>query len=154
MKTKLLASFLFFSALLASGCGGTGTGNPTGSANGPAAGLIAATHVLNAICSKLQTCYTSLSGSQCSAGVLAQTDLAAPLGLSSSFGTYQAIVNAETAGTITPNIAAENACLSDLGALSCSSSAVQTAYSAGSPGDFSQVFNLIPTSSSSCKGLY
>ncbi|MGZ3688418.1 MAG: hypothetical protein ACXVBW_08970 [Bdellovibrionota bacterium] len=80
--------------------------------------------------------------------------MASPFGLSAGFGSYQAIINAEVAGTITPVAAYATTCKSDIAALSCASSQVTTAYSVGSPTNFNNVVNLIPTGSTSCAGLY
>jgi hypothetical protein len=152
MKWLFVPLFLFTFSV---GCGGTGTGNPTGTGatNGSASGT-AAEAVLSASCGKLASCFNGLTISDCSAGIKVQTNLSAALGLAANFGTYQAIIDAEKAGTIHANGTAKAACVSDIGALACSNGAVQSSYSASAPGDFSQVFQLIPSSTSSCKGLY
>ncbi len=150
MKTLLLALIV----ALACGCGGTNTGNPPYPANSTGAPSTAAQTVLDAACAKLTACFTSLTPAQCDSGIEAQTNLGATFGLSAGFGSFQSIIDAETSGSIHANSTAEAQCVSDLNALSCSGNAVQSAYSASAPSDFSQVFSLFPTSPSSCKGLY
>ena len=160
--SKLPSRLLLAVLVLVSGCAGgssTETGNPNlpgdpGGSGGGTTRVAAAQVILDNICIKLTECFGSLSPSQCEAGVLPQTNLAARLGLPAGFGSAQAILDAEAAKTINGHAPARDQCVADLSALSCSGSVVQGAYSAATPGDFSHVAGMLATASTSCAGTY
>jgi hypothetical protein len=145
-----------------SGCGGTGTGNPTTAADTPSGanpgattGITApASDILTHLCAKLNACYPSLGTSACQSGVLASTVIDTELGLAAGFGSFQKVIDAENAKTIKANSTAATTCMADLDALLCSSAGVQAAYSTGAPTDFSHVDQMIPTGTSSCPAVY
>jgi hypothetical protein len=143
MKSRLLIAL----ALLLPACGGTETGNP----NGPSAGNTAATvsfadQLVTGVCSKLAACYPSLSTATCDAGLLTETNFGPALGLPGDTRSLSQLASAEEAGSIA--VKSPATCISDIGALSCSSAGVQQAYSASSPSDFSNVVKLVPGSCS------
>src|SRR5947209_3362352 len=130
--------------LLAAACG-TEAGNP--GPVPPAASPVnqrsaASTSILNAMCAKLNECFPSLSVSACQSGVLPVTNIAPSLGLSAGFGSYQAIIDAEAAGTIQAKAPQSTACPGEVGALACGDASVTSAYDPAAPADFSGVRNL------------
>jgi hypothetical protein len=160
--SRLLSTFLISALLLLSACapgggGGTETGNPGSKVPGPLVSDYTGnggTDVLNTICTKLTACNAGLTATQCSNGLLPQTNIAARLGLASGFGTLQQVIDATNAETIVTNSTRLSTCRSDIEALSCGDPTVVAAWSSGSPSDFTAVFNLIPTSGTSCAGIY
>jgi hypothetical protein len=114
----------------------------------------AAADVRLLICSKLVSCFVGLGLDQCTTGVNAQTNLAEAIGLPSDYGTFKKVCDDEDHNLIRGNQNIDFVCQSEFQALSCTSAAVQTAYNAAAPDDFSHIVNMIPTGTSSCKGLF
>lgn len=161
-----MRSILLIILLLAlSGCGGSSLGGTeTGNPGGPTSSIPTganpninnfATQMIDSICSKLSTCYPSLTSSSCQSGVLAVTNVGSSLGLpSGTTSTLQNIVDEENAGTITPQSTAANRCISDIQSLTCGSSTVGGAYSSGTAANFNRVYTLLSASSASCAGVF
>lgn len=158
----------------ACGEGGTETGNPQIQDEGDQTGgddtggdepeeedlpignmaLPTATQILEQICTKLTGCFASLDSTSCEEGVLEVDNIDDDLGLVESFESYQAIIDAETTGTITPNGEPATVCLEEISALACSGQAVQSSYSAANPANFNNVHSMIPDGEDSCGGVY
>ncbi len=140
-------AFLCLALLPAWGCGGgsaTDTGNPNPGQ------IYQSETLLGVICAKLNDCYGTLSIAQCEAGVLPTSQIDTELGLAPAFGTYQQIIDAEKAGTIVPGSTAAVQCGAEIAGLACSDAAVVSAYSPGSPSDFTQVYFLPASAPASC----
>jgi hypothetical protein len=160
---KSLVAVLLVLLIFGAGCGGTETGNPSGltTTAGGSAGAgtgespYTATpqNLVNAICALVAQC-DGADSSACLSGILSQTNIPTALGLSASFGTVQQMLSEYNSGTISENTTYSNQCLTDIEALSCSSSAVTSAYSSSAPTDWTKLINLIPTSSTSCAGVF
>jgi hypothetical protein len=157
MKRLMLLNAIGFglAVLLLSSCGGTEAGNPkiqsTNTTAGPALDSL---QIQDAICNKLAQCYPTLSYSQCTSGIGPETNLPQAFGLSPLFGTFSDMVTAENNGAIHPEPSRATACLSDINSISCIAPSATTSYSSATPSDFSNVINLIPTSGTSCAGVF
>ncbi len=139
---------------LSSGCGQTGSA-PTGTTDVTGVGVYTSTpqNLVDAICAVAAQC-DGADSSACLSGILSQTNIPTALGLSAGFGTVQQMLNEYSNGLISQNVAYANQCLTDLQALSCSSAAVTGAYSSSAPSNWSNLANMIPTSSTSCGGVF
>ena len=165
-----ISSAVFFGGLilagLSSGCGGTEAGNPnvstasansspgsSGSSNATDTSVTEASLVQNALCAKLSSCFPSLSAMQCQLGIGNTPGFGSALGVSAGGpSTLSSVSSAEQSGTLTASSANATRCESDIAALGCST--VSQDYSTSAPNDFSEVPNLIPTSGTSCAGVY
>lgn len=169
----LLILFLAIPFLTACGEGGTDTGNPTTSSEGDTgdtgdsgsnggdnpvsadATPTGAVQISVALCSVLTPCYTSLSETNCEAGVLAATNLVDEFGLSTAdYADLQAVSSAEAASTIAPNSTLLTTCLDNIDALTCTNAGVLTAYNPSNPNNFENVEDMIPAGTDSCGGVY
>jgi hypothetical protein len=149
--SKSWISALLFCAL-ASGCGGTETGNPTNNKtnNNP---ISVSEGLLDTICSKLAQCQ-GLGHDACLSGVKASSSIDTEIGLASGFGTFQSIIDAEKAGTITGDRTAAGQCDTAISNLSCSSTEVTGAYDPSSPSDFSAIHQIVTSNAGYCPSVY
>jgi hypothetical protein len=147
----LMASLLL-AALLLTGCGGTEAGNPTLNRTNNAERIYLTQELLTVACLKLEEC-TTVTAADCQAGTKPLSGFAEAIG-ATGFASLQAAIDAERAGSITGNLILAVTCQSEVGSLACASAEVTSAWSAASPGDFSNVRNLIPASSTSCPGIF
>jgi hypothetical protein len=114
-----------------------------------------ATTILESMCEELQNCNPSLSLNTCEYYLLQQTNVDTALGLPSGFGTFQQVITAEQNSQITVNANNFSSCLSALNDQACSDNSVIDSYNTSSPNDFSNAYNLIPTSAASmCAQVY
>lgn len=144
--------------LLLTGCaklGGTEAGNPAQSSemnNTPTSAF--SPQILGSICFKLDECFASVSQSICEASVKDLTNLADRFGLSPSFGRFKEVIAAEEAKTLRANVSQALTCIQEIRLLSCASAPVTSAYTDMNPNNYAAVLNLIPTSSTSCAGVF
>jgi hypothetical protein len=156
--SALLLLFLSSCGLI----GGTEAGNPSltpGIPQNPVdANLpqnLESVQIVNAICTKLIQCHPTLNLANCHSGVEAQTNITPALGVASSFGTVADVIQAETVGTLRADPTRAQTCVSEISAQSCVSPTLGTAtYSPASPTNFTGVINMIPTSGTSCAGVF
>jgi hypothetical protein len=163
---KVIQSVCFTAwiALAVSSCavlGGTEAGNPgvtNTAANGPVIQnlpqSLASLQIIDAICTKLTECNPSVTTQSCYQGVEAQTNLTPAFGVSSSFGTFSQVISAETVGTLRADPTRTQTCISQIQAQSCASPTVTTAFSPVNPTVYTGVINMIPTSGTSCAGVF
>jgi hypothetical protein len=154
--------FTLIVAALVTGCGligGTEAGNPTigqSMNNQPVPGQYSQ-YLLDTVCTKYHECFPAASTTNCGTGVLAQTNLPQGFGLAAGFGTAFDMVNAERAGTIKADYAHVVSCADDVRAISCISPTATSAAPVGSPNTttaYTGVINMIPTSGTSCAGVF
>jgi hypothetical protein len=148
MKSKFML-LLATLAFALSGCGGGGVTDAGNPAPQPWAN-----NCLNSMCSKLHECFPSLSLAQCAAGIKASSSIDTELGVRQGIGTFQDLMDAESAGQITAYSPAKSTCTRDIGLLACDSTEVQAAFNTGNPSDFENVNSLLSRSSLSCAGAY
>jgi hypothetical protein len=153
-----LAAFLAFAV---SACGGTEAGNPgvtsQTASSGPVILLpqgLASIQIVNAICSKLIQCNPSISTSSCASGVESQTNLTPAFGVSSSFGNFSQVIQAETVGTLRADPVRTQTCISQIQSQACASPGVNTAFNPSMPTIYTGVINMIPISGTSCPGVF
>ena len=170
----ILLTAFFLHACSGDSCGGTDTGNPScpsvadsgddGGSSSDDSGedspvsteaISPANQILDALCIKLNECFTGLSTVDCTAGILDMGNLEDNFGLTDgSYGIFEEIIDAENAGEITADATALTTCLTDISNLTCSSDTAQSAYDESAATDFDNVQNMIPTGSDSCGGVY
>ena len=154
-KFSLAALLLLFSS-----CGGTEAGNPSVATNlnpTSAAALpanVAGALIVSTICNKLIQCNPSLSLASCTSGVEKQTNLTPAFGVPASFGDFSNIIQTESGGTLNADPVRIQTCVGDIQAQACASATVSGAYSATAPTSFTSVINMIPTSGTSCAGVF
>ncbi len=151
---RMLGVFaLLVTSILSSGCGGTDSGNPPPPASTGSSSDTGVASIENYICYKLSACF-SLEYESCYSGLRASSGIDTEIGLASGYGTFQKIITDDGAGTITRSASALTTCTAAIYTLTCSSTAVQTSFSSGTPTDFSNIQNILPTGSGSCPDIY
>ena len=150
-QSSFFRNMLLGLILLVSSCGGTGVGNP--SANiflGTASETI-----VGAICSKLNECFSELTGSACTEGVFAVGNIDTEIGLSKNqYPNLEAVSSAELNGEIGFNQGNLVQCVLDISSLSCSDPSVMNAWNASQPSFFDQVANMIPQNINGCSEVF
>lgn len=129
------------------GCG-TGTGNPEVRHSQPSNGALAAV-LLQPLCSKISECHPEATA-VCENSVGLQSNFGSRLGLGpTNSETLNSIFDKVATGTYKLDQQAYQNCKTDLGALTCDSSAVQNAYVAGDSEPFRRSAELLGSSCAS-----
>ena len=158
MKKHLsLYLILFLVLIFASSCGlgGTDTGNPgdTGDTQDmPTSPNSSNTrgieYIISGLCSKLVSCHPTLDQSDCEEGLYVQSNIDTELGLGlNEYATLTDVLDAENAFELEYSATDLQSCLTGISALTCSSTALQTAYTQATPQNFNNVYRMIPTAS-------
>ena len=141
MKALVLALTL----LILSSCG-TDTGNP--GFRGPASGVGGSIFMSPAMCSKLSSCYPSLTYGNCVSGVLTAPGITGAMGLSAStYPNLSSAYNGVASGDLRVNQTTLDQCSSAILGLTCASATVTSAYSISQPTNFNNAYNLLSASS-------
>lgn len=120
-----------------------------------AAAASSAEQILNSLCSKLVSCYETLTDTNCKSGMLEASNIDSELGLNEgAYTSYQAIIDAEVVGEIIVDTRSVAQCQTDIEALTCTDPSVVAAFDPDDADNFNDVFRMIPNGSDSCEGVY
>jgi len=107
--------------------------------------------LVESICSRMNACVNDFDQTLCLVSILFTEQLHDEFGVSSTLA-MQEIVEELDEGNLTASSSHFDDCVTDIAAVSCTD--IEDAYDSGTPDDFENLEDFIPTGSSSCEGIF